>query len=56
MIKDNIVENIKNKIYEIRGFQVLLDEDLADFYEVGTRRLNEQVSRNIKRFPKDFWA
>ncbi len=48
------VQNIKNKIYEIRGVQVMLDSDLAKLYEVKSIRLREQVKRNIKRFPGDF--
>jgi len=47
-------ETISNKIYFIRGQKVLLDFDLAQLYEVETRRLNEQVKRNISRFPSDF--
>lgn len=47
-------EIITNKIYLIRGKKVMLDEDLADLYDVETRRLNEQVKRNIARFPEDF--
>lgn len=38
----------------IRGKKVMLDRDLAEMYGVETRRLNEQVSRNVKRFPSDF--
>lgn len=50
-----ITENsIKDKIYTIRGLQVMLDRDLAGLYEVETKRLNEQVKRNIERFPEDF--
>ena len=45
---------IQNKIYEIRGQKVMLDFDLAEMYEVETRRLKEQVKRNIERFPHDF--
>lgn len=45
---------ILNKIYVIRGRKVMLDQDLAEMYGVETRRLNEQVKRNIRRFPKDF--
>jgi hypothetical protein len=45
---------IRNKIYEIRGWKVMLDRDLAEMYQVETRRLNEVVKRNIKRFPADF--
>ena len=47
-------ENIENKIYFIRGQKVMLDIDLAGLYEVPTKRLNEQVKRNIERFPDDF--
>ena len=43
-----------NKIYLIRGQKVMLDNDLAELYAVETRRLNEQVKRNIDRFPEDF--
>lgn len=45
---------IKNKIFEIRGQKVMLDYDLAAMYGVETKRLNEQVKRNIERFPDDF--
>ncbi|EDZ62598.1 hypothetical protein SMGD1_2822 [Sulfurimonas gotlandica GD1] len=47
-------ETIKNKIYSIRGFQVMLDRDLAELYGVESKRLNEQVKRNIDRFPNEF--
>jgi len=45
---------IMSKIYLIRDQKVMLDADLAELYEVETRRLNEQVKRNIERFPDDF--
>lgn len=45
---------ISSKIYTIRGLQVMLDRDLAELYQVETRRLNEQVKRNIERFPEEF--
>lgn len=45
---------IINKIYTIRGYKVMLDRDLAELYLVDTKRLNEQVKRNLKRFPDDF--
>ena len=48
------LENIENLIQVIRGKQVILDRDLARLYGVETRRLNEQVRRNIERFPEDF--
>jgi hypothetical protein len=45
---------IRQKIYQIRDEQVMLDFDLAEMFEVETRRLVEQVKRNEVRFPKDF--
>lgn len=45
---------IAERIHTIRGQQVMLDRDLAELYGVKTFRLNEQVKRNIKRFPEDF--
>jgi hypothetical protein len=48
------VELIATKIFEIRGKKVMLDKDLALLYGVKTKKLNEQVKRNIKRFPDDF--
>lgn len=47
-------EIVMSKIYLVRGHKVMLDEDLAELYGVETRRLNEQVKRNIERFPEDF--
>jgi hypothetical protein len=47
-------KNIQNRIFTIRGMQVILDSDLADMYQVTTGRINEQVKRNIERFPDDF--
>ncbi|MCX5748689.1 MAG: ORF6N domain-containing protein [Candidatus Saganbacteria bacterium] len=47
-------ESIEGKIFLSRGRKVILDADLASFYGVSTGRLNEQVKRNIKRFPEDF--
>ena len=47
-------ERIENKILFIREKKVILDRDLAELYKVLTKRLNEQVKRNIQRFPKDF--
>jgi len=47
-------KEIRSKILTIRGVQVILDRDLAELYEVPTKRLNEQVQRNKERFPKDF--
>lgn len=48
------VEQIESLILSIRGKQVILDRDLARLYGVETFRLNEQVKRNIERFPEDF--
>ena len=48
---NNIVENM---IYEIRGVQVMLSSDVARLYQVETRRINEVIKRNIKRFPDTF--
>ena len=50
----NEVEEIKQKIYWIRGKQVILDSDIAKSYEVETKKLNQAVKRNIQRFPKEF--
>jgi len=47
-------ELIMNKIIMIRGQKVMLSNDLSELYGVTTKRLNEQVKRNIKRFPKNF--
>ena len=47
-------ESIKDRIYTIRGVQVMLDSDLAELYKVETMRLNEAVKRNAKRFPDRF--
>ena len=47
-------EIVIEKIHLIRGKKVMLDEDLAELYDVETKRLNEQIKRNIARFPEDF--
>ncbi len=47
-------ENIRNMIFSFRGQQVMIDKDLSELYNVPTKRLNEQVKRNIKRFPDNF--
>lgn len=49
-----ILEDIHNKIYTIRGVQVMLDEDLAKLYKVETKVFNQAVKRNIERFPDNF--
>ncbi len=48
------VESIRNCVYTIRGQQVMLDYDLASIHGYEVKRLNEQVKRNINRFPEDF--
>jgi ORF6N domain len=45
---------IEKRIFVVREHQVMLDEDLADLYGVETKRLIQQVKRNLKRFPEDF--
>lgn len=45
---------IKSLIYEIRGKQVILDSDVARFYDYETKKINQTVKRNIKRFPEEF--
>ena len=50
----NDIQLIQSKIYEIRGYKVMLDFDLAELYLVETRILNQAVKRNINRFPDDF--
>ena len=51
---DEKTVNLERMIYTLRGLKVMLDSDLAVLYSVQTRRLNEQVKRNLKRFPEDF--
>jgi len=48
------VEIIQSKIYLIRGHKIMLDKELAELYGVSTKRLKQQVRRNLKRFPLDF--
>lgn len=50
----NEIVKIQNLIYEIRGYKVMLDSDLAKLYGVQTFNLNKAVKRNSERFPKDF--
>jgi hypothetical protein len=59
MAKDKLLakipdELIINKIIVLRDKKVMIDRDLAELYGVTTKRLNEQVKRNVKRFPEDF--
>lgn len=48
------IERIERRIIEVRGEKAMLDSDLAVLYGVPTRRVNEQVRRNLRRFPRDF--
>jgi len=48
------LEGVASRIFLVRGQKVMLDADLAELYGVTTKRLNEQVKRNIDRFPSDF--
>lgn len=48
------LESVQSRVYVIRGQQVMLDYDLAEIYGYEVKRLNEQVKRNIARFPEDF--
>ena len=50
----NEIAIIQNKILVVRNQQVMIDRDIAELYGVETKRLNEQVKRNIERFPADF--
>ena len=52
LIVDDV--NIQDKIYTIRGLQVMLDRDLAQLYGVETKVFKQAVNRNIDRFPSDF--
>ena len=54
MSKTIAIEVIATRIQELRGKKVMLDRDLAKLYGVKVKRLNEQVKRNMKRFPDDF--
>ena len=47
--------SIKDKIYNIRGLQVMLDRDLAELYGVATKRINEAVRNNQDKFMEDFY-
>ena len=48
------LEQIRSRIYEVRGVRVMLDFDLAELYQVETRVLKQAVRRNLERFPEDF--
>lgn len=54
MTTDVIAAKIQEKIYIVRGLQVILDCDLAEIYSISTKRFNERIQRNIESFPHDF--
>nr|WP_299034998.1 ORF6N domain-containing protein [uncultured Tenacibaculum sp.] len=54
MSKEIINIDVETRIFNFRGLQVMIDRDLAELYQVETKRLNEQVKRNINRFPNEF--
>ena len=47
-------DDIRSKVYMLRGQQVMLDQDLAEIYGYQVKNLNQQVKRNLTRFPEDF--
>ena len=51
---DLVMPEIASRIFLVRGHKVMVDENLAQIYGVTTKRLNQQVQRNINRFPSDF--
>ena len=53
-MKALLPESVAQRILSLRGVRVMLDADLAELYAVPTKRLNEQVKRNIERFTADF--
>lgn len=53
-MNDKKITPIHDLIYEIRGYKVMLDSDLADLYKIESRALNQAVKRNMERFPADF--
>jgi hypothetical protein len=48
------IEIIKSRIYQMRGYKVMIDSDLAELYQVSTKALKQAIRRNIERFPDDF--
>lgn len=53
--ESNLTQNqIESLIFTIRGFQVMIDRDLAEMYQVETKVLNQALKRNIERFPEQF--
>ncbi|MFN5092667.1 MAG: ORF6N domain-containing protein [Bacteroidota bacterium] len=55
-MEQNLIKSeIDSRIFTIRGMQVIIDRDLADFFQTSTKRLNEQVKRNAVRFPDSYY-
>jgi hypothetical protein len=54
-MENALVQTIENRIFTIRGKQVLLDRDVAELFQQKTKRLNEQVKRNVDRFPEHYF-
>ena len=54
MKPDYKIKEIGERIYKVRGIQIMIDRDLAELYGVETKQLNRAVKRNIERFPEDF--
>ena len=55
-MENNLIKSeIESRIFTIRGMQVMIDRDLAEFFQTSTKRLNEQVKRNTIRFPDSFY-
>jgi len=52
--REIIASDIQNRIYTIRGIQVMIDRDLAELYQVDTKVLNQAAKRNNERFPSNF--
>ncbi len=48
------VTEVRQRIYSVRGYQVVMDNDLAEFYQTKTKVLNQAAQRNLDRFPPDF--
>lgn len=55
-MEQNLIKSeIESRIFTIRGMQVIIDRDLAEFFQTSTKRLNEQVKRNALRFPDSYF-
>ena len=48
------IETVKAQIFEVRGYRVMLDSDIALYFDVATGQMNRAMKRNIKRFPEEF--